>query len=264
MLPKIGSKSNLLADETLMISVIIGTIIAASITLGMCGINAATAQKEPSINATSLFDRGQMVLPNTVKHLVILIPNEGHHGPGEEDEARFIAQPFVPQNALVGPGTQVVWYNGDVGHEHNIVVSDDGGNQIFQTGESTELMASRPVIFNNTGNFQYADTVEYEEGFVMAGNVTVVNQINGAASTTAGLYDTVGALMVPSPFVQNVVESMRSAGYGIDSMHTFTDLRGGQEDTGDEQVLVVWTATGKSLEEVALRLGEVSEGLPYE
>ncbi len=70
--------------------------------------------------------------------------------------------------------------------------------------------------------------------------------------------------MIPSPFVQNVVESMRSAGYGIDSTHTFTDLRGGQEDAGDEQVLVVWTASEKNLEEIALRLGEVSEGLPYE
>jgi hypothetical protein len=98
----------------------------------------------------------------------------------------------------------------------------------------------------------------------MSGNVTVVNQNDGAASRTAGIYDTVGALMVPSPFVQNQVESMRSAGYGIDSTHTFTDLRGGQEDTGDEQVLVVWTAAGKNLEEIALRLGEVSEGLPYE
>jgi plastocyanin len=247
-----------------MLSVIYGTIIAAFLASGIYSLNTATAQIKPIINATSIFDTGQMVLPNTVKHLVILIPNEGYHGPGEEDEARFIAQPFVPQNTIVGPGTQVVWYNGDVGHEHNIVVSDNSGNQIFQTGEFTELMASRPVTFNNTGNFQYADTVEYEEGFVMAGNVTVVNRNNDAVSTTAGLYDTVGVLMIPSPFVQNVVESMRTAGYGIDSTHTFTDLRGGQEDTGVEQVLVVWTAAGKSLDEITLRLGEVSEGLPYE
>ena len=106
--------------------------------------------------------------------------------------------------------------------------------------------------------------MEYEEGFVMTGNVTVVNQDSAAASTTAGAYDTVGTLMVPSPLVQNVVESMGSAGFAIDSMHTFTDLRGGQEDTGDEQVLVVWTTAGKSLDEITLRLGEVSEGLPYE
>jgi len=47
-------------------------------------------------------------------------------------------------------------------------------------------------------------------------------------------------------------------------MHNFRDLHGGQEDTGDEQVLVVWTAAGKSLDEIASQLGEISEGLPYE
>ncbi|HEU4445745.1 MAG TPA: hypothetical protein VFR94_13810 [Nitrososphaeraceae archaeon] len=81
----------------------------------------ATSQKQ-NINATNLFETGQMILSNNVKRLVIPIPDEGHHGPGEEDESRFIAQPFVPQNVVVRPGTQVVWYNGDVGHEHNIVV----------------------------------------------------------------------------------------------------------------------------------------------
>lgn len=104
-----------------------------------------------TLNATSVYDSGQMVLGNNVKHLVIVIPNEGHHGPGEEDEARFIAQPFLPQNALVGPGTQVAWFNGDVGHEHNIVVRDANGVQLFETGEFTELQASKPIVFNNTG-----------------------------------------------------------------------------------------------------------------
>jgi hypothetical protein len=47
-------------------------------------------------------------------------------------------------------------------------------------------------------------------------------------------------------------------------MHTFTDLRGGQEDTGDQQVLVVWTAAEKSLEDTTSQLKKISEGLPYE
>jgi plastocyanin len=87
-------------------------------------------------------------------------PNEGHHGPGEEDESRFIAQPFVPQDVVIYPGTQVVWFNGDVGHEHAIIVTDD---------EFDELEASRPITFNITGDYEYADTVEYEEGFGMTG-----------------------------------------------------------------------------------------------
>jgi plastocyanin len=228
----------------------------------------ATAQVEPesSIDATSLFDTGQMIVPSNVKQLVILVPNEGHHGPGEEDEARFIAQPFIPQNAVVDPGTQVVWFNGDVGHEHNIIVNDNNGNQIFETGEFTELVASRPITFNDTGIFEYADTVEYEEGFVMTGDITVRGggQGNNADMTNTGNFDSAGALMVPSPFVEDTVESMRSEGFGIDSTHTFTDLRGGQSDTGDQQVLLVWTADGKSLDEITSYLGEVSEPLPYE
>src|ERR671911_601027 len=157
-----------------MISVVFGTIIAAFIALGMCSLSAASAQTGPSINATNVFDSGQMILPGNAKHLVILIPNEGHHGPGEEDESRFIAQSFVPQNVVINPGTQVIWFNGDVGHEHNIVVTDESNSPVFETGEFTELQASRPFMFNNTGNFDYADTVEYEEGFVMTGNIIVI------------------------------------------------------------------------------------------
>ena len=82
----------------------------------------------------------------------------------------------------------------DVGHEHNIVVRDANGVQLFETGEFTELVASRPITFNNAGNFEYADTVEYEEGFVMTGNVTVRqgqgnNNGNSATSTSSRWYD---------------------------------------------------------------------------
>ena len=153
-----------------------------------------------------------MNLGNNVKHLVIVIPNEGHHGSGEEDEARFIAQPFIPQNATVGSGTQVVWFNGDVGHEHNIVVRDSNGAQLFETGEFTEFQASKPIAFNNTGEFAYADTVEYEGGFVMTGTIRVVDD-QGATTTPA--FDTVGALMVPSMDVQSIATSIKNAGFGI-------------------------------------------------
>ena len=247
-----------------MISVVYGTIIAAFIALGMCSLSAASAQTGPSINATNVFDSGQMILPGNAKHLVILIPNEGHHGPGEEDESRFIAQPFVPQNVVINPGTQVIWFNGDVGHEHNIVVTDESNSPVFETGEFTELQTSRPFMFNNTGDFDYADTVEYEEGFVMTGNIIVNGQGSGGQVISSSSFDTVGALMVPSMMVQDVTDEMRNVGFAINSMHNFKDLRAGQSDTGDEQVLVIWTSAGKSLDDVTSQLGEISEGLPYE
>jgi plastocyanin len=242
-------------------------IISAILAIGVTSINAhfevARAQVQPDFNAASMYNSGQMNLGNNVKHLVVVIPNEGHHGPGEADEARFIAQPFIPQNAIVGSGTQVVWFNGDVGHEHNIVVRDSTGAQLFETGEFTEFQASKPITFNNTGDFAYADTVEYEEGFVMTGTIRVVDD-QGVTSTPAATFDTVGALMVPSMDVQSIVTSIKNAGFGIDSMHNFKDLRGGQSDTGDEQTLVIWTAKGMDIENIESALKSISEDLPYE
>jgi plastocyanin len=238
-------------------------LVVGGVTSTVANFEVARAQIQSDLDATSVYDSGQMKLGNNVKHLVIVIPNEGHHGPGEEDEARFIAQPFIPQNATVTPGTQVVWFNGDVGHEHNIVVRDSNGSQLFETGEYTELQASRPITFNNTGEFTYADTVEYEEGFVMTGTIRVVDE-KGVTDTPAATFDTVGALMVPSMDVQSIATNIKNAGFGIDSMHNFKDLRGGQSDTGDEQTLVIWTADGMDIEEIGSALKSISEELPYE
>ncbi|HEY9385995.1 MAG TPA: hypothetical protein VIP70_03065 [Nitrososphaeraceae archaeon] len=124
-----------------------------------------------------------------------------------------------------------------------------------------KAILGRPIAFINTGNFLYADTVEYEGGFVMTGNVTVVNQNSSGATNT---FDTVGALMVPSMMAQDVIGEMRNAGFGIDSMHNFKDLRGGQSDTEDEQTLVVWTTVGKCLDGITSQHGKISNSLPYE
>jgi hypothetical protein len=88
------------------------SIISAPIII----LTSATPNALGQIYATTIYENKSITVPPNVKNLVILIPNEGHHGPGEEDEARFIAQPFVPQNAAISPGTQVVWYNVDGGH----------------------------------------------------------------------------------------------------------------------------------------------------
>jgi plastocyanin len=232
----------------------------------------AFAQEQGNVNATDLYNTGQMVLGNSVKHLLILIPNEGHHGPGEGDEARFIPQPFVPQNVVVTPGTEVVWFNGDIGHEHNIIVTSElqtdpstlGTNrtQLFNSGEFSELEVSTPDTFSQVGEFNYADTIDYEEGFRMTGTVTVVDEGN-RGSTSAANFDTVGALMVPSEDSSEIAQRLRTAGFGIDSMVNFQDLRSaGDDDGGDQQTLLVWTSNGMGMNKIT-SLQEISQELPY-
>jgi plastocyanin len=238
----------------------------------------AFAQEQPNINATNLYDSGQMVLGNNVKHLAILIPNEGHHGQGEEDESRFIAQPFVPQNVVISPGTEVVWFNGDRGHEHNIVVTSTAntsnlqtgpitqainGTQLYDSGEFSELEGSKSSTFNQTGEYNYADTIDYEEGFRMTGKITVADQAS-QNSPSGAAFDTIGALMVPSEESQDIVQRLRTAGYGIDSMTDFQDLRSAEEeDGGDQQTLLVWTTNGKRMSDVITTLQQISQDLPY-
>jgi plastocyanin len=209
-----------------------------------------------------------MILGDSIKNLVILIPNEGHHGP-QANEDRFLDQPFIPQNAVLNKGTNVVWFNGDVGHDHNLVITNNStGETIHETGIFPQF-AVRSVALDETGNYHYTDTEDYEEGFVMNGNIQVVDQTQVSPSPTSllgntqGSPNTVGVLMVPTQDIQTYTNDLANRGFTVDSTHNFKDLRGGQSGTGDEQTLIVWTTAGMDLSTIAINLQEFSSGLPY-
>ena len=224
-----------------------------------------TQQSPPSTGtsggiATSIYDTHEFNVGDGVQNLFILIPNEAHHGAGEEDEARYLNQPFVPESVTINPGTNIVWFNGDVGHEHNIAISDSSGgapNPLYQTGEFSEFDA-RNYTFSDVGDFSYADTVEYENGFIMRGNVSV------ADSSPQGITDTnppqtVGLLMVPTEDIAQHTQDLQNRGFVIDSTHSFPDLR-----DGNEQTLVVWEAPESiDTSTILANLAEVSQQFPY-
>jgi plastocyanin len=208
--------------------------------------------------ATSIYETREFNVGDGTRNLFILIPNEGHHGPGEEDEARYLDQPFVPESVTVSPGTNIIWFNGDVGHEHNIAISGGGGgpNPIYQTGEFSEFDA-RNYTFSEIGDFSYADTVEYENGFIMRGNVSVSD--SSQQGTTGGDPQTLGLLMVPTEDLTQLTQELQTRGIVIDSTHNFLDLR-----EGDEQTLVVWTAPEISnMSTIIADLAELSQQFPY-
>ena len=232
-----------------------------------------TLQQFQPINRTSgiaddVFNTREMTLGNNIKNLVILIPNEGHHGP-QVDEDRFLDQPFIPQNVVLNQGTNIVWFNGDVGHDHNLVITNNSTDAtVHETGVFPQFEV-RNVALNGTGNYHYSDTEDYEEGFVMSGNIQVVDQMQvptpatGLPGNPQNSADTVGIIMVPTQDIQTYTTDLESRGFNIDSSHNFKDLRGGQSGTGDEQTLIVWTTSGMDLSTVASNLQEFSSELPY-
>lgn len=236
-----------------------------------------TTDLQPNISAEDIFNTKTMTLGNNIQTFVILIPNEGHHSEGEDNEARFLAQHFVPANAIINAGTTVLWFNGDVGHERTIDVKDASGNTVFNTGEIVDSQASPPFTFNNTGVYNYE--AEGDPGVIMTGSVTVDNipspvtssSSSGTTSTTttattsnsSSNIDTVGILMVPTQDINEYISQITSAGITVDSTFDFEDLRGGQKGTGDVQTLIVWTTSGKDLNETLSSLSDLSTDLPY-
>jgi plastocyanin len=233
----------------------------ASATSATSPASTITTQPTLSGEVQSIYDNHRLATGEDVKNLVILLPNEAHHGPGEEDESRFIDQPFVPDIAVISPGTNVFWFNGDAGHEHNIVVQDNAtGQNLYQTGEFTEFEI-RNQTFNEVGEYSYEDTVEYDQGYRMRGNVIVEDQVS--SPLTSELYDTVGILMVPTMDLATQTTDLQGRGLSILGTHNFKDLRGGQEGSGDEQTLILWGTSNMDVGNVLTQLAEISQELPY-
>jgi plastocyanin len=226
--------------------------------------NSDIGNQQPNINAQSLFNTQAMTLGNNVKNLVILIPNEGHHGPNEAREARFLEPSFVPANAVINTGTAVTWYNGDFGHERTVNLKDATGSSVlFSTGAITDNQASKTYTFNTPGTYSYEAIGD--AGYIMKGTITVksVQSPITSPASAGGAIDTVGVLMVPTQGIDKYMQDIKNAGLTVDSGHSFKDLSGGQKGTGDVQTLLVWTSGGKDLNTAIAPLSQLSLTLPY-
>jgi len=220
--------------------------------------------------ASDLFETKSLKLSPNIKHLVILIPNEGHESQNAGDvssDQRLINQPYLPQRAEVNRGTMVVWFNGDVDHDHKITLTNGANleNTIFDSSTFAYDEPSEPIVLNDTGTFNYyqTDVNNEDEDYVMNGTITVVDEqsLDGNNNVNTGVQgnaDTAGVLMVPSADADMYLQELTSNGFTTDSTYNFNDIR-----AGDEQTLLVWTTSGKSLSEVISTLQEITPQLPY-
>jgi hypothetical protein len=79
------------------ISLLIVATISAVLTISITCYSQTGmvfAQTQPNSNATSVYDSGRMILGNNVKHLVVVIPNEGHHGQEKKMNQGLLPNPL--------------------------------------------------------------------------------------------------------------------------------------------------------------------------
>ena len=111
--------------RVLILGLVACCIISYMAIMGCPNVETINAH-QPNIRADFLYQKHKLVLGKDITKLVILIPNEAHHGPHEDKEGRFIEQPFLPASAVVNVGTKVLWFNGDIGYKHTIIINKTG------------------------------------------------------------------------------------------------------------------------------------------
>lgn len=226
-------------------------------------IESISAQQS-IFRADILYQNHTLVLEKNIKNLVILIPNEAHHGPQEDEESRFIEHPFLPVMAVVNVGTTVSWFNGDSGHEHQIIIhhmNGQGLSPVSVTNSFPSHEGSKPVTFDSLGQFEYADSRKGQNGFRMRGKISVVNHRHPIPSVTP--IDTIGMIMVPAENVHEYMAVLKDKRFLVYSVHNFKNLSGPSR-VGDTQALLLWGTSGMDISRVLAELREISLGLPYD
>ena len=259
----------------IVVSIISGTLASNTANPLISSAFAVGETQQPNIKASNIFQTHNMLLGKNIKNLIIEIPNEGHEDPTQPRELRVVNQPYLPRNAIVNTGTTVTWFNADAGHKHQItLLNNKTQTVVYESGLFDNFAASKPIKFNNTGAFAYSGPSNDKAvpNYKMNGTLIVINQplsnsFNTTSSTpaTSSNIDTVSTIIVPAMKLDKVSSDLRNQGFGIDNQYPFKSLRGGGGTTGGDknQVMLVLTSSGKSLNQVISALNKVVPTMGY-
>lgn len=178
--------------------------------------------------------------------MVIIIPNEGHHGP-DDSQTQFPGNAvFVPEKAIVPTGCSIVFLSDDEGHSHVIDVVGMGATKSLNVNG-----ASAPMTFSRPGTFAYSSNKYASVG--QRGTITV-----SAKSAVAN--KVAGAIWVPQADVARFKQAMSTAGCTVTSEANASRKSSGQSVTS--HTLLVYTAVGTAAA-VASKLAVVTKMTPY-
>ena len=232
------------------------------------GFGVASSQSFGADTASRVLNNKSMDLKGNVANLIILIPNEGHESPEMPEEQRLINQPYVPQNVVVNTGTNVIWFNGDVDHDHKITLVDENSNPVFESGEFKFNTLSKPLLLNDTDKFSYSesDVSQDDPKFVMEGSITITNgdvPLNSNVNMTVSEspFDTMLVLMVPTNDIKKHMMTLVDNKVNIIDIYSFKDLRETGGGGANQTLLVL--GTNDPLDETISVLKKITSTLSY-
>lgn len=223
------------------------------------------AQNSRSQNiASQILNSQSLILPNSVRNFVILIPNEAHESPLLPKEQRLINQPYVPQHLFAPAKINIAWFSGDVGHTRKVTLEDQNSEKIF--GASIKFNSISPTVkFNDTGTFSYYEKGANKEdlNFVMNGTITINNpqmQLNNN-TTLSSDYELMSALMVPTKDIQKYTDLLNDDKVDIVGQESFIDLR--ETGTGGTNQTLLVLGSNSQIDDTIAVFKKITASLPY-
>ena len=114
--------------------------------------------RNTNIDAKSLYQNHTMILGNSVKNFVIVIPNEAHESMHQLKKQRPLAnQPYFPQHLITKVGTNIIWFNADVHHNHTVGLNDSRSQRVYQSSYFQFNDTLDPITLKNAGNFSFLE-----------------------------------------------------------------------------------------------------------
>lgn len=246
---------------------IINTSTASSpATISTIPTSTITAKELGDI-AKQIYNEKILSLGNEIKNVIITIPDEAHESPHQpKNQLPLTDQPYLPQNLTIHTGTNVVWFNADVDHEHKLQSYENMSSLQFSNPILKYNTPSESIAFDKAGILHYYSIGVNKNGptFMMNGKIDVEdNPSNVNIIKSNPKADTVGVYMIPYMLLDKYLNEFKNEGITVDSYYTYHDLRGGQKGTGPEQTILVWSSSGITLQNILSSLEKITPTLPY-
>ena len=182
----------------------------------------ATPVRQGQFDAAQIYRTNNMTVINpSIRNLAIIIPDNI----GSNKSAPSWPT-FLPANATIAEGMQVIWFNADVNATHNIVVKNSTGATLNST--SIPYQNASVYRFGQAGQYTFSDPSLPRKN----GTINVVEPTSFNASSFTNASGTVGLFVIPAAGKPNFDLHINRLGFNGVSAFNFTTFQGTANNNG--------------------------------
>jgi hypothetical protein len=214
--------------------------------------NGSISSSNSIPTAQSVYDTGKMSLPNTVRAVIIFIPDEAHHPPTDDKTISPMNPNYLPNLLEIPEGTEIAFVHDDPSHTHVGVIKDKEGTVIWST-TAVEFPDGSDIKSLSVSGSPYSISDE-QYSPPMEGKILVTPKKSIGELTVGGLF-------CPTKQLPECKSQLSNAGFQVLSEHNFV-TKSVQKDISGPNTLLIYSTT-LPVNNALSNLGPIIKSLPY-